>query len=292
VRPTAAEALLTLQEVATRLGHAPYDTPSLARSVAQRRSMWNDLSTLHGRMGRYEAALALNARARAMPAESPTQLAATLLTRANILAELALKAHQGWRAREASALHAEALRCFDEGLALSDSALEALGEKMATLRHGLQIGRGGELRALGRFAEADAVFAAMVDQAPTDAQALYNRAYTAWQWGQSEEFAGWRDKAIERFIEGVIHIEDARTLEPGRRAYDQLRRDLHLAALYGRATAMEHAPPQGGAPSSSRRSMAPPTFPGPPVTSPVGGNGPPLSACAVEKQARLLMHAS
>lgn len=201
-RPSMAEALAMLQEIARSLGievYAPNDllSPTGEATVA----FWFRWAAVYMRFERYSEALV---RAEAALRVAPRNPAAVRLLAA-ILAELG---------RYVDAVAACAL------------ALEVVAPEEGRER-GLILGQlGAALSSLERDSEAEAAFAETTALMPIDADAWFNRAINAGKWTTAERAEGRVEAARTQVEAGLAHIEQALQLNPDHPHYRQLEQAL------------------------------------------------------------------
>jgi serine/threonine protein kinase len=213
-RPTAGEALAVLAQAAAQLGEAPYTLhDSYPRTEEHRMMTWHNWANTYESFGRLEEALARNDRALAL---APHQFE-VLHTRGNILAGLGLQARQAGHPEEGTRLLEEALGCYDQALAAATSDVEragALGMKAA------------RLRALGRYAAAEAAYAAALALAPDNGIGWYNRANNGLAWARAEAQSGQQAEALRRYTLAQEHAREAVRLRPNYAKAHRLLADI------------------------------------------------------------------
>jgi tetratricopeptide (TPR) repeat protein len=218
-RPTAAEALSVLQQVAQQLGEDPYIVPEIApRTDANRVAKWANWAGTYHRFNRYEEALARNERALEI---DPNHLNA-LIIQGSILGELGLAAMRAGRIDEGRRQQEASLACVDKALEVTPPD-DAMHRKM------LYNTRGVTLSQMGRYAEAEADYAESLRLAPERANTWNNRANNALRWGEAEARAGRKEEARRLFQAGLSQVEQAERYQPNSVITARRRADLQQA---------------------------------------------------------------
>jgi tetratricopeptide (TPR) repeat protein len=218
-RPTAAEALSMLQQVAQQLGEQPYTVPDVyPRTDERRRGIWANWAIAYARFERYEEALARNEQALAL---DPNDIE-VLITQGNILGDMGLATVREGQEAAGRQKQEEALECYAR-------ALRAAPEGDTFHRYGLHWARGATLQEMHRFKEAETEYRESVRLMPENAVAWSNRARNALQLGMEEATVGERADARSLFQAGLSHLGQAERYAPEHPDYQALRSALQQA---------------------------------------------------------------
>ncbi len=190
-RPTLAEALARLQEIATTLGQSPYSSPEDAYppTVEHQRIFWTGWADAYDQFGLREEALRRIERARAVAPDDPSVLS----SQADILGGMG-------RVEESVALYRQALVHIP---ATDTQGINILLNNLAS-----------RLRVLGRYAEVEETRAEQLALDPDDAVGWFNRAINEREWAKAEVAAGRRVEARAHAERGVAYAERAVDLNP------------------------------------------------------------------------------
>ncbi len=198
-RPTAAQALATLQQVAEQMGEESYTAPdSYPHTEERRRMAWHNWAIAYARFERFEEALDRNKRALAIDADNVN----TIITQGNILRETGSAAVQAGRAEDGRRWHEEALAWFARGLAVAPT-------NDHFHRKGLHNMRGTTLRQLGRYADAERDYVESLRLEPNNGITWYIRTTNALDWGKAERAAGRQEEARRLFQAALGYLEQA-----------------------------------------------------------------------------------
>jgi len=204
-RPTAAETLTRLQQVARALGQESYTPPeTYAHTVEHEMTRWHNWADAYHTFGMYEEALTRNDQALALAPTHPN----VLISRGVILA---------------------ALNRPEEALTVYDRALAGLPSDDPR-RNGIWNNRGLRLNELGRYAEAEAAYAQALSLMPDNPANWYNRAANQLDWANTEAQTGYADAAPTHWRAGLKYAERAVALNPNNPEYRRVL-DLHRDAL-------------------------------------------------------------
>jgi serine/threonine-protein kinase len=206
-RPSAAEALAVLQAGARAAGaesYVPYELASHTRFNEW--VHWHQWANACFRFTQLTEALARNDRAialaRELRSERPDLLAKSLLTRGNILKELAVKAREAGKEAEANSLDQQVEATYQESLNAYPPDTTSEGRHgRANVWH--QIGAFNNERQ--RFAYADDAYGRALTLQPAMADTYYNRARNEAQWGIAEGRAGRPDAAIAHLRQARVY---------------------------------------------------------------------------------------
>ncbi|HUY79956.1 MAG TPA: serine/threonine-protein kinase [Ktedonobacterales bacterium] len=205
-RPTAAEALARLQQVAKVFGQEPYAPPEVyAHTTEQEVMRWENWASTYFSFGLYQEALERNDRALALAPTDP----AVLSVRGTILAKL--------ERRE------EALTVYDRVLAAL-SPDDVQGKKMAWNNQGALLSRAG------RYAEAEAAYTRALAHLPDAADTWFNRANNQYTWGFSEAQAGHPEASLTHWRTGMAYAERALARNPHHPQFQRLHKELQRLA--------------------------------------------------------------
>ena len=206
-RPTAAQALATLQAGARLAGEESYVPYELASHTSYNEWVhWHQWANACFRFGQLKDALARNDRAltlaRQLRNERPDLLAKTLLTRGNILKEMGARALEAHNDAESTRLDRQVEATYQESLSAYPPDTTPEGRHgRANVWH--QIGAFNNERQ--RFAYADDAYTRALKLQPNMADTYYNQARNQAQWGIAEERAGRHDSAIAHLRQARVY---------------------------------------------------------------------------------------
>lgn len=203
---SAGEALRTLQGSAETLGEEPYTPPDFYPHTPDNEvTCWLNWAVAYTRFGLIEEALVRNNKALAWAPDSHN----VLLNRGNLLSRL---------------------ERMEEALAAYEAAEQVVPPDETSDRGVILNMHGVTLSKVGRYAEADEVYAQATRLYPDNALAWLNRATSARFWGIAEREAGEREAARAHFADGMQHIDRALALNPNNPAnvavHTQLQQEL------------------------------------------------------------------
>ncbi len=201
-RPTAAEALATLRQVASALGQSPYTPPDVFPHIPTNElTLWHNWANTYHAVGLHEEGLRRSDRAYALAPTHPM----VLTLRADLLASLG-------RRREA--------------LAMTEAALAALPPTDVRQRMMAISNKGKFLQQDHRYAEADAAFAQALSLEPDAIIVYFNRAINCGVWGAEEANFGHTARAQALWRQGVEYAERAVARNPQNPTFLKLLTDL------------------------------------------------------------------
>ena len=204
-RPTAGEALTILQQAATQLGEDPYTPPDIFPRTDELRLMnWTNWAVTCASFEHFEEALARNKRALALgPHET-----IVLNSQGNIVAALGRRTRESGRIAEGARLLEEALGWYDQAVAAATTdarRVRSQGVKAIPL---------GEL---GRYAEAEAIYATVLELEPENGTTWHNRASNGRRWARSEVKAGRRTQPRQLYALAETYAQQAVRVDPNSR---------------------------------------------------------------------------
>jgi serine/threonine protein kinase len=189
-RPIMAEVFSRLQATSRGLRLSVYDVPAAFPPTVENRAVfWIGWSNAYDRFGLYAEALVRSDQAYALlPHEAPV-----LSGRADILAHLG-------RPEEALAMYVDALASLPtDSHQRRNIVLNQQGNLLATMH---------------RCAEADAAYAAALQESPGAADTWYNRAVNLRQWGEQAKSDGDVQQARDHFRQAFDCARESSRLNP------------------------------------------------------------------------------
>jgi len=237
-RPTAQEALATLQATADHLGLQGYEVSEVYPRTPERQSMrWHDWAMAHHYFGFDAEALKCNEQALTL---APHHYG-FLTWRTDILHALAAQAEEQGQMTALQAHIDQLLATYDALQAeIPATNIQALCE--------LWVARAAALQQGQRHAEAEAVLSQVTALAFAEEGVVVYRALNQLRWGMAEAHAGRGQEAVIHYQQGLEFIARALVLSDGR------SEDLEIQAKLQQALAEE----------SSRAGITSPLSPGDP----------------------------
>lgn len=216
-RPTAAEALVVLQEAAQQLDDEPYTAFDIIPRVDElRRIRWNAWAATCRKLNLFMQALERSNKALAL---DPHDFS-TLNIHGNIVADLGRQMYAEGLMTEGVLLEEEALNWYSRALAASTTVEDSAITQgiMASL-----------LSQLGRYSEAEILYDAVLAIVPGDGVKWSNRTNNAARWAEQEDGAGRSVEALRVYEMAEKYAQTTLQLRPNHPTIRTLLAFIHQA---------------------------------------------------------------